>query len=247
MFVGLVGAVPLFFTVESNSARVAVLAVCVGMTFTIMTFDRSLIRSRRHLFFAISAFSTIAILLVTTYLVAHRGPAVAPSPIGAAASAPAAKRSTTSVAPAVSSPAPKDLYRLKPVSGGWTMGEASVGGKEYPAALVLDRHTCEFLLHPFNGLTELVQGYNLGATPAYTKLVATVGLTDGSSFHGPITFIVRGDGKELDRDVATLGAPATVTVPIRGVKRLDLVLSGENDISDQCGSFTAAWVDARLT
>lgn len=92
-------------------------------------------------------------------------------------------------------------------------------------------------VHSYSSLT-----YKLGA--AYRRLVVVVGMDTTLTDRGRAVFVVRGDGRELEK-VALTGedAPATLSVGVTGIQSLSLVLDYGTGGS---GGDHGVWADPRL-
>lgn len=93
-------------------------------------------------------------------------------------------------------------------------------------------------VHSKSEMTYLLDG-------GYSKFQATIGIDDEVGKKGSVVFCVLGDGKELYRSAEIVGGaePALLDVPVKGVKRLTLLVEFGQDfhIADH-----ADWADARL-
>lgn len=249
---GMLGVIPVVVDVKSIMARLV--ACLVAVVLAAIVIRAMQLQSRGGLdriFTTLVAALSVCTLAPLLYLVSNdaRGSS------GAAGSGPVLMTSVTGASPAtlqgaisvpagdlgVGSVAASGLAlslagRRTAASSGWGVGEVQLDVRRYEHALVVD--VCPLWQVPQSVVYVIDREYHV--------FRAVAGISDYAGGDGFLVFIVKGDGRQLYRQVAAVGRPLHVEARVDGVLRLELAIGfidGEN-APGGCERMLAAWADA---
>lgn len=134
--------------------------------------------------------------------------------------------------------APVYLVDRSPIAeSSWTIGMTTLDDTSYSRALITG--ACED-----NG--SIFVSYVVD--PGHTRFRAVAGIPDDAPDNDAlVTFVVRGDGRELHSEPLLAGDTLVADVPVEGVRLLELlVIYDETDWGNCDGVVLGTWADARL-